>query len=201
MALVVACRYTGKYCDRIRSFSFVHGPTSLGITLLLHARSRAHSRSLLVKPTRRNWHYFRNTPGDRAPPGTRPPQVDPRQLLTFGGRLVRVLRRVEDVLVGEAGYGPAQHAERVPAEVRPLVRHQRRAEDAAQVERGPGQRERHEERGAHDQPERQRAERQVAAPADDERAYVRHDQHEREDALEEGPRPAGHLVRKRQRGC
>jgi len=33
------------------------------------------------------------------------------------------VRRLEDVLLDEAGDGAAQHAERVPAEVRPIVDH------------------------------------------------------------------------------
>src|SRR5438552_13381961 len=75
----------------------------------------------------------RSTNAGRPGPSRNPASlVRPPSLLSFGGRLVRVLRRVEDVLVGEAGYGPAQHAERVPAEVRPLVRDERRAEDADQ---------------------------------------------------------------------
>src|SRR5947209_18768165 len=54
------------------------------------------------------------------------PLCDPPSLLSFGGSLLRLFRRLEDVLVDEAGHGAAQHAERVPAEVRPLVRDQRR---------------------------------------------------------------------------
>src|SRR5438128_6799804 len=57
-------------------------------------------------------------------------------LLSFGGclsprrvacgDLVRLVGRLEDVLVDEAGHGAAQHTERVPAKVRPRVRYQRR---------------------------------------------------------------------------